>query len=77
MSLKRSNPPGREQAPGCPENVDQQTAVQQPGGGGAPGTGADPAPPFSPGEGVAEGEIEQSGGLPGDRAAAPDTKAHG
>jgi hypothetical protein len=37
-------------------------AAQQPGGGGAPMTGAvDPSVPPSPGEGVTEQQVEESG----------------
>jgi hypothetical protein len=40
----------------------QAQAAQQPGGGGAPMTGAvDPSVPPSPGEGVTEQQVEESG----------------
>lgn len=43
------------------EASEQEQAAQHPGGGGAPGTGASTASPFSPGEGVNETQQEDSG----------------
>jgi len=51
---------------GCPTGLadhEQVQQVQRPGGGGAPGTGTgEPgSPPYSPGEGVTEEQMKQSG----------------
>lgn len=55
----------RGEPAGCPTGLadpEQAQVVQQPGGGGAPGTGAaDPSAPASPGEGVSQKQVEQSG----------------
>jgi hypothetical protein len=54
----------RHETAGCPTGLadsEQEIVVQQPGGGGAPGTGAGPTPAASPGEGVTEEQVEQSG----------------
>jgi hypothetical protein len=65
-------PSEKERDVQCPENPRQAEAAQQPGGGGAPGTGAaDPLVPYSSGEGITEAEIERAGGLPGDRGQLP------
>jgi hypothetical protein len=66
---KQVGGPGGENArgevAGCPTGLgeaDQATLAQQPGGGGAPGTGAaNPSVPGSPGEAVTEDQIERSG----------------
>jgi len=55
----------RGEPAGCPTGLaesDQAQSAQQPGGGGAPGTGAaDPSASPSPGEGVTEKQVEASG----------------
>jgi hypothetical protein len=53
----------RGEVAGCPTGLvdpEQAQAAQQPGGGGAPGTGEEHVVPFSPGEGVTEEEAERS-----------------
>jgi hypothetical protein len=53
----------RGEVAGCPTGLtdpEQAQAAQQPGGGGAPGTGEEPVVPFSPGEGVTEEQAERS-----------------
>jgi hypothetical protein len=62
----------RGEVAGCPTGLadhEQAQAAQQPGGGGAPGTGEpEEAPvssqPLSPGEGVTEGQMQRSGVKP-------------
>jgi hypothetical protein len=51
----------RGEVTACPTGLtdDQQAAVVRPGGGGAPGTGA--TAPASPGEGVTEEQVQESG----------------
>ena len=47
----------RGETAGCPTGLADSPQGQQPqqsGGGGAPGTGADPSVPLSPGEGIPE-----------------------
>lgn len=53
----------RGEVAGCPTGLPLQgqvEAVQQPGGGGAPGTGASTAVPISPGEGITEEEQQRA-----------------
>jgi hypothetical protein len=56
----------RGEVAGCPTGLadsEQAEITRQPGGGGAPTTGAvDPSAPPSPGEGVTEKQIKGSGG---------------
>jgi hypothetical protein len=54
----------RGETAGCPTGLasgPQAQQPQQPGGGGAPGTGVNPEPPASPGEGVTEEQMKRSG----------------
>ncbi len=60
--LGGTNP--RHETAACPTGLadsEQEIAAQQPGGGGAPTTGADPTPAAAPGEGVTEKQVEDSG----------------
>lgn len=54
----------RGEAAGCPTGLadaDQASVTQAPGGAGAPNTGASPAVPYAPGEGVTEEQVQRSG----------------
>ena len=55
----------RGEPAGCPTGLadsEQAQIVQQPGEGGAPGTGAaDPSVPPSPGEGVPDKQLREAG----------------
>jgi hypothetical protein len=54
----------RHETAGCPTGLadtEQEIIAGQPGGGGAPATGANPSAPPSPGEGVTEEQVDKSG----------------
>jgi len=60
MADKANTPPQPRGGPTAPENPEQAAQPQRPGGGGSPGTG-ETAPPPSPGEGVTEEQMQDSG----------------